>query len=118
MQRDFFERFFGVGRFSLEKIAHRGESFGVGILKTVDRLFFIADDKQSAVVVARRAPEKNSSAKRRDDIPLRAAGILRFIDQQMIKPVIEFMQNPGRDAGTLQQVQRFVHKIIVIKRAL
>ena len=54
---------------------------------------------------------------RRDQIPLRRAGILAFVDQDVIEAAIELVEHPRRGLRALQQCLRMGDQIVEIERA-
>ena len=101
---------------ALEVAAHLGKFFWRGVLKRIDRLLLVADREDGANHVARAGAGGEFGDQPEDDLPLLAAGILRFVDQEMIDAEIELVVNPGGiDAG--EQRQRLVDQIVVIEQA-
>ena len=106
----------GVLMCALEIAPHLGEFLRRGVLKRIDRLLLVADREDGAWRGARARAGGEFGDQSSDDFPLLAAGILRFVDQEMIDAEIELVMNPGRiDAA--EQRQRLVDEIVVVEQA-
>ena len=101
---------------SLEIVPHLGKFLRRGVLERIDRLFLVADRENGANHVARAGAGGKFGDQSSDDLPLFAAGILRFVDQEMIDAEIELVVNPGGvRAG--EKCQRLIDQIVVIEQA-
>ena len=59
-------------------------------------------------------PEKNSFRQRIDDLPLGQAGVLRFVDKDMLNAAIQLEQNPLRRCLVDKQVTGFQDEIVEV----
>ena len=110
---------FFSGSFDLlfEKQAHAFEFFGNRALKAENRLFFIADGKDRPVLrFASRSGEK-FVRQSFDDRPLVGAGVLRFVNQNVIDAAVQLEQNPRRGVRRFQQMFRRRDQIVVVHDA-
>ncbi len=90
----------------------------VGPLKGIDRLFFIAHDKQRAVFLfSGTVAAVEFIGQPFDDIPLARAGILRFVHQNMINATVDPVKHPSRDRRVGQQRPRLEDQIIKVEPA-
>ncbi len=95
---------------------HLVEFLRRGILERIDRLLLVADreNRAGAEMNARARGEFRDQSP--DDLPLLVAGVLRFVDQQMIDAEIELVMHPGRiDIG--EERQRLVDQVVIIDEA-
>ena len=87
----------------LEIAAHFVQCMRVGTLEAEDRLFLVAHNEQRAGCFTRTFAAEKLVRQRRDHTPLLRAGILRFVDQQMVEPAVDLVEHPGRDAWLGEQ---------------
>ena len=87
----------------------------VGPLKGKNRLFFIAHGKQCAHRLMAVLAGEKLIGQSTNKPPLRRAGILRFIDQNMLQPAIDFEQHPLRRAMPAQQPIGRGNQIVIIQ---
>src|ERR1700704_4797581 len=97
-----------------ESASHRVEFARCRALKRKNRLLLVTHRKDRAAEQTRAGADKEFSCQRLDDTPLLGAGILRFIDQHVVDPAIEFVMNPGR-IDPLEQVQGSVDQIVIVE---
>ena len=101
---------------ALEVAPHLGKFLWRGVLERIDRLFLVADRENRADHVARAGAGGEFGDQPEDDLPLLVAGVLRFVDQEMIDAEIELVMHPGGiDAG--KKRERLVDQIVVIEEA-
>ena len=86
-------------------------------MEGVDALLGIADGEHGARSLARADAGEELILQRRDQIPLRGAGVLAFVDQDVIEAAVELVEHPGRGFGALQQRLRVFDQIVEIERA-
>ena len=108
----------GDGRLKITALALKAAR--VSALKAEDGLFFIANGKYCARPCF--ATRQTGIVKKRigqcgDDPPLRRAGILRLIDQNMVETIIDFEQYPLRRAMAAQHAVGHRHQIVIIEHA-
>ena len=103
-----------------EIAAHFGKFFRIGPLEAVNRLFRIPNGKDGAGFIGMTPGiDKEFFGQNTHHFPLFGVGILRFVNQDVIKAFVEFEQHPARHAGlTLQQTQAGQDQIIVIKAGM
>ena len=92
------------------------EFLDVGALERVDRLLAVADGEHRAIRLARRFAGEELGAQRVRDAPLRRCGVLHLVQQQMIEPAIQLVQDPG-GAGIDQKLRRPSDQVIVVEQA-
>ena len=92
------------------------ESLYIGALEGIDGLFLIADGEDAALFIPRTKTGEKFRRKRVHDIPLVRVGILRLIQQDMVKPIIQLKQNPSA-ARIIEQFARARDQIIIIEQA-
>ena len=89
---------------------------GVCALETKDRLFLIAHgEDRSRGLRPGALTRKELIGDRPHDLPLLGIGVLRFVDQDMVQPAIEFEQDPGRHVAVRQKIAGAVYQIIVVQ---
>src|SRR3984885_2204905 len=115
-QRDFGEQPLGIAMTLFERALHFREHLGRRALEGEDGLLLVADCEDGSVLGSRARAGKKLGAQRRKDAPLRTRGVLRFIEQQVIEPIVELVQHP-RGARTRHQRQRTRDLVIEIERA-
>ena len=81
------------------------ERVGIGALEAEDRLLLVADREQRARThpLARALAGKELLRQLVDDAPLLRAGVLRFVDQDVVEPAVELVEHPGRGMALFQQ---------------
>ena len=93
-------------------------SAGIGALEGIDRLLLVADRKDRAVdVVARAEAGKELFGEAPHDIPLRRAGVLRLVDQDVVDALVELVLHPGADIGARQQPHRAGDQVVEVEEA-
>ncbi len=80
-----------------------GELARIGALKTIDRLFLVADGEQRAEPVVNALAGEKLRRQRTHQRPLRRARILRLIDENMAQIGVQPEQHPGGGVGALEQ---------------
>ena len=94
-------------------------AFGRGSLKSVYRLFEIADRKdRPGLFRMRTGTAVKIVAKCADDVPLRLVGVLRLINQNMVDLPVEFEPHPIRHVPGVQQIGGLADHIVEIDDAL
>ena len=102
----------------VEEAAAVGKQPGIGALEGIDRLLFVADRKDGAVhAVARSEAGKEIFGEAPHHIPLVGAGVLGFVDQDVIDALVELVLHPGADIGTRQQPRRAGDQVVEIEKA-
>ena len=72
------------------------EATRIRALKAVDRLLFVAHDKNGTRAIRARAFTCcDFGGERFDDIPLRRAGVLCLVDEDVVNPAIEAVEHPS-----------------------
>ena len=99
----------------LKQRPHLSESFGIGPLKRVNRLFFIAHDKHGSWRFAILHACVEFFGQYSHDIPLRGRSILRFVHQNVVDTAVEAIQNPCCHVGTPQQRARLLDQIFEVQ---
>ena len=91
------------------------EVFRAGPLKAEDRLLVIANHEQGAQLVAMRAfPGKEIAGQGIDDFPLGFVGILRFVDQDVIKAPVQLVADPFGQIAARQQGSRLTDLVVKV----
>ena len=107
-----------IHRIALEQQLRSREILGTGALKSENSLLEIADREHGPNLVALCPCAAEKFLRQRpDDPPLRGIGVLRFIDQYMVDPLVQLVTYPFGDAGLLQQRGRTRDQVIEIDRA-
>ena len=96
---------------------YRSNCRRIGALKAVDRLLGIADREQSAPDLARAVPGEELVGQGADDPPLIGVGVLCLVDQDVVQPAIELVQDPGRDRRPAHQRRGVQNEIVVVESA-
>ena len=99
----------------LKQRPHLSESFGIGPLKRVNRLFFIAHDKHGSRGLAILHACVEFFGQYSHDIPLRGRSILRFVHQNVVDPAVKTIQNPCCHVGTPQQRAGLLDQIFEVQ---
>ncbi len=95
----------------------RAEIDRIGALKPEDRLLVIADDEQRPHPRrAHRIAAEIFLDQRADDRPLLRVGILRLVDQDMLRGLVELEADPVADAGLGKQLQRLADQVVEVDR--
>ena len=84
----------GAGDRFGQPIPCRGEVFRRGALETENRLLDVTNREHGAIQVAGPLTDKEFLDNRIDDGPLIRAGVLGFVDQDMIETAVELVENP------------------------
>ena len=101
-----------------EEMAAIVEMPGIGALEGIDRLLLVADRKDRAVdVVARAEPGKELFGEAPHDLPLRRAGVLRLVDQDVVDALVELVLHPRTDIGARQQPHRAGDQVVEVEKA-
>ncbi len=96
--------------------AHRLEGREIGALEGIDRLLAVADDEDRAPGVARPGAGGEFARQRLDHVPLRGAGILRLVHEDVIDTAIELEQHPLRHRRFAKQGPRAQDEIVKIQQ--
>ena len=107
----------GGVEFGLKVILLFIESGDIRALEGIDRLFFIADDEQSTGFIAGSKPGGKFGGQEFDDAPLIGAGVLRFVDKDMVDAAVKTEQHPCGDGGVGQQGLGAGDQIVEIEEA-
>jgi len=83
--------------------AFGGEDLGIGPLEAEDRLFVIAHREERAVARTCPLPREIFVVERAGNGPLRVAGVLRFVDQDVIGLLVELEAHPSGGIGLAEQ---------------
>ncbi len=105
------------GEHRVEMPAHPPEGGGVRALEAVDRLLLVADHEDRAHQVAGRCAHEELRGDRLDHPPLRRAGVLGLVDQDVVEPAVEPPEHPGGGLGPLEKPPRPVDQIIEVEPA-
>ena len=100
-----------------EPHAHRAEGGRVGPLETVDRLLLVADHEDGAQRLAGAEAREELRRYRLDHPPLRGAGVLRLVDEDVVEPAVEPPEHPGRGLGTREQRAGPVNEVVEVHQA-
>ena len=73
---------------------HFGEHLRRRALEGEDRLLLVADREDGAVLGPCAGAGEELGAERRKNAPLRLRRVLGFVEQQVIEPIVELVQNP------------------------
>ena len=89
----------------------------LGALKAENRLFLVPHHEKRP---RRRAGGSRLSGEKllaqlADDTPLLGAGVLAFVDENVIESAVEFVHHPGRGIAALKQAQCFDDQVVVIQ---
>ena len=102
----------------------RGKHFRRRALETVDRLFFVSDREHRARAIAFLAHAIFTHAVARvkladqlfDHAPLDRAGVLSFVNQDMVEPAVELVEDPGCGVRLIEQARGMRDEIVKIER--
>ena len=94
---------------------HPVERAQVGALEGIDRLFLVTDDEDRPVDRPRALPRGEFLRQPLDHRPLRRAGVLRLVHQDMVDPAIQPEQHPLRHRGIGQQPPRAQDQVVEIQ---
>ena len=87
-------------------------------LEPVDGLFGVADRKHGPDRLTRCAQAgKKFLGQRFDHAPLDLVGVLGLVDQNMVNPAVQFIENPGRYPLARQKVSGFQDQVVIIQIA-
>ena len=91
------ERLLGLGRQALEMLAVDVELGRIGALEAEDGLLLVADREDGARCAASRGlAGEEFLGQLVDDGPLFGAGVLGFVDQNMVDAIVELVEHPLR----------------------
>ena len=108
----------GAANLRRKPVARGVEHGGVGALKAIDRLFGIADRENGAQgVVARAFAGKEFHRQRARHVPLFGAGVLRFVDENMVESAVELEEHPFGAPRPRHEIARGKDQIVVIDPA-
>ena len=88
-------------------------------LKTEDGLLLVADGENGAgerIRLPRAFTGEEILRQLFQDGPLFGAGILRFVDQDVVEPPIQPVEHPGRRVAPLQKALRLGDQIVIVQR--
>ena len=88
----------------------------VGALEAVDRLLLVADDEDRPGDLAGAGAGEELLRQRLDHPPLRRAGVLRLVDQDVVEPAVEPPEHPGGGARMLEQRARPVDQVVEVEQ--
>ena len=103
---------------ALESPMGGGQRTGVGALEAEDRLLLVADRKEGARRGAGAFAREELFRQRRDHRPLRGAGVLRLVDQQVVEAAVELVEHPRCDACTGEQTAADGDLIAVVEHGI
>ncbi len=106
-----------IGEHALVVVALGAELGRVGALEAVDRLLLVADDEDGALDVAGAGAGEELVGQRLDHPPLRGAGVLGFVDQDVVEAAIEPPEHPGGRAGMFEQRAGAVDQVVEVEQA-
>ena len=89
----------------------------VSALKGIDRLLLIAHHKHRPRLIPRTLTGGKLGRQQLDHPPLRRAGVLRLIHQNMVDPAIQPVQNPGGNRWIGDQIGRFCDQVVKVQPA-
>ncbi len=95
--------------------AHGLKRARIGPLETINRLFGITDNKESADPLGPAVACKKLLRQQTNDLPLVGVRVLCLVDQNMIQPAVELEQYPRNPAVAAQQLHCMQNKIVVIQ---
>ena len=81
-------------------------------------MLFITDSKNRSrprILIGKAGIVEKRLGQSGDDAPLRRTGVLRLIDQNMLQPIIDFIQHPLRCPLAGQQAIGQRHKVVIIE---
>ena len=94
---------------------HLAKLAWLGALKAVDGLLFVANGKEGAVFFTGALSGEKLLCQAGDHLPLVGAGILRFIDEDMVKAAVQFIEHPGGVIAALQQAGGVFDEVLIIE---
>ena len=101
-----------------KRIAHFVKFFGHRPLERVNRLLFIADDEHGFFRIRiHPQPRGQFTGQRLDHIPLGGAGVLGFVDQDVVKRAIQPIKHPVAHIIACQKIAGFQDQIVKIQEA-
>ena len=72
------------------------EATRIRALEAIDRLLFVTNDENGTWAIRTRAFTCSDLGRQRfDDIPLRRAGVLSFVDQYVVDPAVKTVEHPS-----------------------
>src|SRR5580693_537212 len=101
---------------ALEVAPHFRELLRRRILERINRLLLVTDRENRPRAGPGAGAGGEFGDELADDLPLFAAGVLRFVDQKMVDAEIELVVNPG-GVDIAQQRERFVDQTVIIDQA-
>jgi hypothetical protein len=105
---------FGIRAKRREGPAHRVEFARCRALKREDRLLFVTHREDGAANQPRPGADEEFRRERLDDSPLLRAGVLRFVDQNVVYTAIELVMNPG-GIDPLEQFKGPVDQVLIVE---
>ena len=97
---------------------HPVEFARIGALEGIDRLLLVAHDEDRAVDLGARAGAGGEFLRQPfDHLPLRRAGVLRLVHEDVVDAAVEPEQHPLRDRRIGQQRPRLVDQVVEIEPA-
>ncbi len=112
------QRRFCVFQSRIEIQAHIVEFLGVRALERIDRLLFITDHENGALLIGAGTFASGKFTRQcLNHIPLRWAGVLGLINQNVVNPAVQLEQHPFRHFRAFQKVPRFQDEIVEIEQA-
>jgi hypothetical protein len=93
------------------------KAFRPRTLEGIDRLLFVANGKDRAPCIARAVAGKEVFCQRLDNRPLDRACVLRFVDQDVVDPLVELVVNPCPDTVANQEIRGSGDQILEIEQA-
>ena len=97
--------------------AHFFKPCRVSPLKTVDRLLFIADGEHGSGFGMGGITGKKLLRQSSDNLPLGRTGVLGFVHQNMLKPAVDFEQNPLGRRARIEQPVGADNQVVIIEHA-
>src|SRR5262249_20794661 len=98
----------------IERAMHDLEFARSRPLERENRLLLVAHRKDRATDGARAGAGEKFAGETADDFPLLGAGVLRFVDQDVVDTLVELVMHPSRPL-LAEQRQRFFDQIVVIE---
>ena len=107
----------GVGTGMLRQPGmRRSKQVRIGTPEAIDGLFLITNQKHAAVTL--RVARGHFLKQRQQQPPLRRVGVLKFIDQQVVDSLIEFVLHPFGMLAAVKKLTGFPLEIGKVEQAM